>query len=253
MVLEIMPELQQDLVRIVIAAVRSDVDELINMAYKLEMLEYDVSPSVVREAAQSIISIHLDRTLTQRQIQEITYQILGTFYRFPLRLPSSFVYILRAGVLIEGIGIAYDPNFNSLVTAIPIYKGIVERAVGRGGWPTVKDRLVKEGLGLYNLLRDMESVFARAGRDQVRIRIHPTDVDGLEKFLSHLFRRVVMTISGVGLAVVTSIIYLRIDSLLLLLIGLFISFWLVTLVFLLPNPQRYPFRVRRARKAGRML
>jgi predicted unusual protein kinase regulating ubiquinone biosynthesis (AarF/ABC1/UbiB family) len=127
MVLEITPELRHDLVRIVIAAVRGDVDDLINMAYKLDMLEYDVSPSVVREAAQAIIAIHLDRQLTQRQIQEITYQILGTFYRFPLRLPSSFVYILRAGMLIEGIGIAYNPNFNSLTTAIPIYKRIAER------------------------------------------------------------------------------------------------------------------------------
>jgi len=253
MVLDITPELRQDLVRIVIAAVRSDVDELINMAYKLDMLEYDVSPSVVREAAQAIIAIHFDRNLTQRQIQEITYQILGTFYRFPLRLPSSFVYVLRAGVLIDGIGIAYDPNFNSLTTAIPIYKAIVDRVLGATGWPTIKDRIVKEGTAVYSLLKDMEAVFARAGRDQVRIRIHPADVDGLEKFLSHLFRRVVMTISGVGLAIVTSIIYLRVNSLLLLLFGLTVSFWLVALVFLLPNPQRYPFRVRRARKAGRIL
>jgi len=253
MVLEITPELRQDLVRIVIAAVRSDVDELINMAYKLEMLEYDVSPSVVREAAQAIISIHLDRSLTQRQIQEITYQILGTFYRFPLRLPSSFVYILRGGVLIEGIGLAYDPNFNSLSTAIPIYKAIVDRVLGASGWPTIKDRVIKEGMALYTLLKDMESVFARMDRDQLRIRLHPADVDGMEKFLSHLFRRVVMTISGVGLAVVSSIIYLRVDSVILLLLGLTVSFWLVALVFLLPNPQRYPFRVRRARKAGRML
>ena len=253
MVLEITPELRQDLVRIVIAAVRSDIDELINMAYKLDMLEYDVSPSVVREAAHAIISIHLDRSLTQRQIQEITYQILNTFYRFPLRLPSSFVYILRAGVLIEGIGIAYNPNFNSLTTAIPIYKEIANRALGARGWPTIRDRVIKEGTELYQLLKDMESVFARAGRDQVRIRIHPADVDGLEKFLSHLFRRVVMTISGVGLAIVTSIIYLRFNSIVLLVFGLTVAFWLVALVFLLPNPQRYPFRVRRARKAGRML
>jgi predicted unusual protein kinase regulating ubiquinone biosynthesis (AarF/ABC1/UbiB family) len=252
MVLEITPELRQDLIRLVVAAVRSDVDQLINLAYKLDMLEYDMSPSVVREAAQAIISIHLDRQLTQRQIQEITYQILGTFYRFPLRLPSSFVYILRAGVLIEGIGIAYDPNFNSLTTAIPIYKRIVDRVIGAAGWPTLKDRVTKEASDIYSMLKDMEAVFARAGRDQIRIRVHPADMDGLEKFLSHLFRRVVMTISGAGLAVVTSIVYLRIDSVLLLVIGLTFSFWLVALVFLLPNPQRYPFRVRRARKAGRM-
>src|SRR5205823_481153 len=153
---------------------------------------------------------------------------------------------------IEGIGIAYDPNFNSLSTAIPIYKRIVDRALGATGWPTVKDRVIKEGTALYTLLKDMELFFARAGRDQVRIRIHPADVDGMEKFLSHLFRRVVMTISGVGLAVVTSILYLRINSVLLLIFGLFVSVGLIALVFLLPNPQRYPFRVRRARRAGRM-
>ncbi len=253
MVMEVTPELRHDLVRIVVAAVRGNMDDLVNMVYKLDMLEYDISPSVVREAAQAIISIHLDTKLTHRQIQEITYQILNTFYRFPLRLPSSFVYILRAAVLIEGIGIAFDPNFNSLSTSIPIYKRIIERSFGPSGWPTVKERVIKEGQALYALLRDMQSVFARAGRDQIRIRIHPADVDGLEKFLSHLFRRVVMTISGVGLAIVSSIIYLQIDSIVVLVLGLFLSFWLIVLVFLLPNPQRYPFRVRRARKAGRML
>ncbi len=96
MVLEIIPDLRQDLVRIVVAAVRNDVEDLISMAYKLDMIEYDVSPSTVREAAQAIISIHLDKKLTQRQIQEITYQILNTSYRFPLRLPSSFVYVRSA-------------------------------------------------------------------------------------------------------------------------------------------------------------
>ncbi len=253
MVVDVTPEFRQELVRTIVAAVRSDVDGLIDAVYKLDMLEQDISPSTVREAAQAIVSIHLDKRLTQRQIQEVTYQILNTFYRFPLRLPSNLVYILRTAVLIEGLGIAYDPHFNSLLTAIPIYKKILERSLGPSVWPTMKDRLTKEGLALYTLLKDMEGVFARAGRDQFRIRIHPADMDGLEKFISHLFRRVVMTISGVGLAIVTGLIYVRIGSLLLLAAGLLISFWLITLVFLLPNPQRYPFRARRARKAGKML
>jgi predicted unusual protein kinase regulating ubiquinone biosynthesis (AarF/ABC1/UbiB family) len=253
MVVEITPDFRQELVRAVAAAVRSDIDTVIDAAYKLDMLETDVSPTTLREAAHAIISIHFDKALTQRQIQELSYQILNTFYRFPLRLPSNLVYILRTAVLIEGLGIAYDPHFNSMATAIPIYKRILERSFGASAWPSVKERITKEGMALYTLVKDMEDFFARAGREQLRIRLHPADMDGLERFISHLFRRVVMTISGVGLAIVTSIIYQRTGSLLLLFFGLFFSFWLITLVFLLPNPQRYPFRVRRARKAGRML
>ena len=114
MVVEITPDFRQELVRAITAAVRSDVDGLIDAVYKLDMLELDVNPSTIREAAQAIVSIHFDKRLTQRQIQEITNQILNTFYRFPLRLPSNLVYILRTAVLIEGLGIAYDPHFNGI-------------------------------------------------------------------------------------------------------------------------------------------
>jgi predicted unusual protein kinase regulating ubiquinone biosynthesis (AarF/ABC1/UbiB family) len=252
MVVEITPEFRQELVHAIVAAVRDDVDGVIDAAYKLDMLEPDVSPSMVREAAQAMISIHLDTNLTQRQIQEISYQILNTFYRFPLRLPSNLVYIIRTAVLMEGLGISYDPQFNSLTTALPIYKKILSGSLG-SGFSQAKERLTKESLALYALLKDMQGVFSLTARDQLRAHIHPADMDGLEKFISHLFRRVVMTISGVGLAVVSSILYLRIGSIVLLVFGLLFSFCLVSLVFLLPNPQRYPFRVRRARKAGRTL
>jgi ubiquinone biosynthesis protein len=253
MVLEIPSDFRRDLLRIVIAAVRADIDELISLLYKLDLIEPDVSPAIVKEAAQAMLMIHYDKRLTQRQIQEITNQILNTFYRFPLRLPSSLVYILRTGVLVEGIGLAYDPYFDLVRSATPIAKNLVNRTFGPSGWPNIKDRAVREGTALLNLLRNMQSVFARADRDQLRIRVHPADMDGLEKFISHLFRRVILTIAGIGLAIVTSVIYNRLGSLVVLVVGLVISFGFVGLVFLLPNPQRYPFRMRRARRAGKVL
>jgi len=253
MVIEISPDFRKDLIRVVIAVIRQDMDELISLLYKLDLIELDVSPATVKEAATAVLSITYDETRSALQIQEIANQILNTFYRFPLHLPSSAVYILRTLVLIEGIGITYDPNFVLGRAARPIAKTLVDRVLGPSGWPTIRDRIVKEGLGLFNLLKNMESVLGRMDRDQLRIRIHPADMDGLEKFISHLFRRVVMTIAGVGLAIVTSLIYVRLGSLIFLLIGLFLSFNLIALVFLLPNPQRYPFRVRRARRAGKMV
>ena len=253
MVLEITSDFRRDLLRIVIAAVRGDVDELIGLLYKMDLLEPDVSPAIVKEAAQAMLAIHYDKELTQRQIQEITNQILNTFYRFPLRLPSSLVYILRTAVLVEGIGLAYDPHFDLVRAATPIAKDLVTRTLGPSGWPTVRDRVVREGTALLTLLRNMQSVFARADRDQLRVRVHAADMDGLEKFISHLFRRVILTIAGVGLGIVSSLIYVRLGSVLVLGVGLVMSFGFVGLVFLLPNPQRYPFRMRRARRAGKVL
>ncbi len=253
MVVEVTADFRKDLIRVVIAVVRQNIDELIALLYRLDLIEPDVSPASIKEAAQAILAITYDETQSTRQIQEIANQILNTFYRFPLHLPSSAVYILRTLVLIEGIGLTYDPKFVLGRAARPIAKELVDRVLGPPTIASLKDRVVKEGLGLYNFLKNMESVFARMDRDQLRIRIHPADIDGLEKFISHLFRRLVMTIAGVGFAIVTGLIYVRLGSLVLLAVGLLFSFSLIALVFLLPNPQRYPFRIRRARRAGKVL
>jgi ubiquinone biosynthesis protein len=253
MVIEVPADFRRDLIRVVIAVVRQDMDELIALLYRLDLIEPDVSPATIKEAASAILAITYDESRSALQIQEIANQILSTFYRFPLHLPSSAVYILRTLALIEGIGITYDPKFVLGRAARPIAKDLVDRVLGPPGFTTLKERVVKEALGLYNFLKNMESVFARMDRDQLRIRLHPADVDGMEKFISHLFRRVVMTISGVGFAIVTGLIYVRLGSLLVLAVGLLFSFSLIALVFLLPNPQRYPFRIRRARRAGKVL
>src|SRR5207245_11782311 len=66
MVLEITPELRQDLVRVVVAAVRCNGGDPINMAYKPDMPEHDVSPSAVREATRAVIAVRLARPVARR-------------------------------------------------------------------------------------------------------------------------------------------------------------------------------------------
>jgi ubiquinone biosynthesis protein len=253
MVTEISSEFREDLLRAAMAGVRRDVEELIRSFYRLDLLEPDVGPATVTEAAHAILALHLDTDLSQRRIREITNDILNTFYHFPLRLPSNLVYILRTAVLIEGIGVAYSSDFNGIRISVPIIQGLIERMLGPAGWPTIEDRAMREAEALYALVKNMESVFARMDRDQLPVRLHATEIDGLEKFFSHLFRRMVMTVSGAALAIVSTIIYQREGNLVLLGAGLSLAFGLIAIVFLMPNPQRYPFRMRRARRARKML
>src|SRR5256712_13981814 len=60
MVIEVSADFRRDVLRATMAAIRQDIDELINMFYKLDLIEADVSPASVKEAAQSLLSIHFD-------------------------------------------------------------------------------------------------------------------------------------------------------------------------------------------------
>jgi len=97
----------------------------------------------------------------------------------------------------------------------------------------------------------MQSVFARMDRDQLPIRLHGSELDGLEKFFSHLFRRMVLTVFGIGVALVSTMIYQRNGNAVVLGGGLIAALAVFAIVFVLPNPHRYPFRIRRVRRMRR--
>ena len=80
MVIEIAPDFRKDLIRVVMSVLRQDMDTLIGLLYRLDLIEPDVSPATVKEAATAILSITYDETRSARSIQEITNQILSTFY-----------------------------------------------------------------------------------------------------------------------------------------------------------------------------
>ena len=93
---------------------------MINGFYELGILDPDVDRGTVRDAARSLMAISLRDDVSPRQIQRLVEQVLQTFYEWPLMLPSNLVYFGRAGVLVEGIGLRYDPNFNALALARPV-------------------------------------------------------------------------------------------------------------------------------------
>ena len=129
MVLQVERETRRRLIETVLAAARQDVDGVINGFYELGILDPDVDRGTVRDAAQSLMAISLRDDVSPRQIQRLVEQVLQTFYDWPLMLPSNLVYFGRAGVLVEGIGLRYDPNFNALAMARPVLDRSAKRLV----------------------------------------------------------------------------------------------------------------------------
>ena len=127
MVLQVGRETRARMVRTVLAAVRQDVDGIINGFYELGILDPDVDRGTVRDAAQQLMGVALRDDMSPRQMQRIVEDVLRTFYEWPLMLPPDLVYFGRAAVLVEGIGLRYDPDFNAIATARPV----VARSAGR--------------------------------------------------------------------------------------------------------------------------
>ena len=250
MVLQVERETRARMVRTVAAAVRQDVDGVINGLYELGILDPDVDRGTVRDAAQELMGVALRDDVSPRQMQRIVEDVLRTFYDWPLMLPSDLVYFGRAAVLVEGIGLRYDPDFNMLAAARPV----VARSAGRLMQGLLgaegRRRVAEWGLDAAAAVRTVRDLLRRVEREELRVRWHPRDTVELQRFLAQQVRRGLLAVFALGVGIIASIVYAASRRLEVLVLGLLLSVVMFGLVFVLPshlfqNPLRFRKRWRR--------
>jgi predicted unusual protein kinase regulating ubiquinone biosynthesis (AarF/ABC1/UbiB family) len=202
------------------------------------------------------------RTSTRDRIQELMEEVWETFHAWPLLLPQELVYFFRAGALLEGIGFRYRPDFNGLHLfrrVVARHRGDLLRETVREPVRVAKDFLI-EGVQALRAVRDL---LTRLEREELRVRIHPRDAQGQERFFHLQARRLLLSIFATTLALISAILFLSIGNLYLLIAGLLGALVLYFLALLIPthlleNPLRFSRMIsstggkdRRSSKGGR--
>jgi predicted unusual protein kinase regulating ubiquinone biosynthesis (AarF/ABC1/UbiB family) len=244
MVLQVERETRRRLVETVLAAARQDVDGVINGFYELGILDPDVDRGTVRDAARSLMAVSLRDDVSPRQIQRLVEQVLQTFYEWPLMLPSNLVYFGRAGVLVEGIGLRYDPNFNTLAVARPVLDRAATRLMRGALEQDPRARITDWTQEALTTVRTLRDLVRRVERDELRVRWHPRDALELQRFLAQQMRRVLLALFAFTIAIITSVVFAATRRLEVLVAGLLIAFGMFLVIFLLPthlfqNPLRF--------------
>lgn len=235
---------------IALALGREDIDSVINEMYRLGMISPEVSRGEIREAATEILRIVERARTTNRQmiVQDVIHELYDTFYTWPLVLPQELVYFLRTSALIEGLAFRYDPRFDGLT----FIRGIVlenkaELMRTTGQQPAqIARSFVEESQSVVRSVRDLVS---RAEREELRVRVHPRDIQAQERFMHLQARRLLLSIFASVTAVISAILFIALRSWWLLGIGLFASLVMFVVVLFIPthlleNPLRHARGIR---------
>ncbi len=249
MVLRVHRWTREYILDVALAVEREDLDGMINGMYRLGMVSQDISRGEIREAATEVMKILEEARGTSRErIQEILGEIYDTFYTWPLVLPQELVYFFRAAALLEGIGFRYDPRFDGLgllKRVIRRQKDEILRTTGREPVALAKDLLSEA----RSTLRSIRDLIVRAEREEIRVRVHPRDVQAQERFMHLQSRRLLVSIFASATAVISAILYIAAGSLWLLGGGLFVALVLFMIALVIPthlleNPLRHARGIR---------
>jgi predicted unusual protein kinase regulating ubiquinone biosynthesis (AarF/ABC1/UbiB family) len=249
MVLRVPKWTREAILHMALAVERENLEGTINGMYQLGMISPEVSRGEIREAATEILRImERARGSNRDRIQEIVQKIFDIFYSWPLLLPQELVYFFRTSVLLEGIGYRYDSGFDGfglLRRVIGHFRPDIQRTTGKVPATMARD-LIGEAQVTLTTVRDL---LTRAQREELRVRVHPRDVQGQERFLHLQARRIVLSVFATSTAIISAILFIALRSYWILAGGFAASLFLFVIVFFIPthlleNPLRHARGIR---------
>lgn len=249
MVVEVPRWTRETILTVALAVEREDLDGMINGMYQLGMISPEVSRGEIREAAIEIMKImERFRSSSQERIQEIVQEVFDTFYTWPVMLPQELVYFFRTAALLEGIGFRYDPHFDGLGMirrVIRSHRGEIARTTGREAVARARDLMGE----VNQVVRAARELLVRAEREELRVRMHPRDIQGQERFFHLQFRRLLLSVFATATALITALLFIPLRNWWVLGIGLFAALMMFLLVLLIPthlleNPLRHARGIR---------
>jgi predicted unusual protein kinase regulating ubiquinone biosynthesis (AarF/ABC1/UbiB family) len=192
MVVQIDQDLRTLLLRTMLAVARQDVDGVVNGLLDLGVLDPDADRGPVKQAARRILALVRTDQGAPYDLRILLQELLETFYDSPLMMPAELVYLFRAAVLIEGIGLRYDAGFNSLA--------LVHDALGRGHQQLalaflgddVHPNLLDWAGEAVATMRGARGVLGRLEREELHLRAHPNDLQLLAEMVGTQVRRALL-------------------------------------------------------------
>jgi predicted unusual protein kinase regulating ubiquinone biosynthesis (AarF/ABC1/UbiB family) len=249
MVLRVPRWTREAILSLALAVEREDLDAMISGMYRLGMISPEVSRGEIREAATEIMHIVGRVHLSNRdRIDEIVREIFDAFYTWPLMLPQELVYFFRTSALLEGIGIRYDRNFDGVALVRRVIGGVKREILDTAKKEPAS--AAKDALGeVGHVIRAVRELVERTEREELRLRVHPRDIQSFERFLHLQSRRLLLSIFASCIALISSVIYIALGNIWLLAAGLIFALVLFVLVFFIPthlleNPLRHARGIR---------
>ncbi|MBD9535875.1 ubiquinone biosynthesis regulatory protein kinase UbiB [Stenotrophomonas sp. STM01] len=159
-------------------------------------------------AVRAVCEPYFTRPLSQISLAEVLVKLFRTAQRYQLTLQPQLILLQKTLLNIEGVGRQLDPQLDIWAVAKPVLERILrERYSPRRALKELAKRLPE----IMTQAPDMPALLHSWLRQQVEgkheLAMRSQDIVSLNETLRRMQRRVVTAVTGVGLVVVSALLY----------------------------------------------
>jgi len=201
MVKRISNETRVAIIEMVKAAYEYDFERFVAACKKLGIIAYEAPQSQIQDYAKRIFDIFGDDHLSASTMQDLALELLGSMQAFPFKLPQDIIYVLRAGVMIEGLGTSQNQNFNSVKDIFPLLKTYIPQALFFE--EQLLQTLMKDVQNFPLILKRIRDIFYHFNDGSMSMKVSKDQMEWMEKemrsYMKNLMVGFLIIFLGLGL------------------------------------------------------
>lgn len=153
--------------------------------------------------------IYSSMTLDQIEGTEIIEGLNAMFFAYKIKIPGNLLLLLKALVIIEGVGLTLDPHYNIIANIDPFVRRLLRQKYGP---EKMAKRAVKTLAGITKMAtglpEDMETIVRKIREGKLRIEFEHKGLEGLYQKMDEVSNRMAVSILLAALLLGSSLIVL---------------------------------------------
>ncbi len=184
---------QEHLVKVLLAVTSQDADRLADAFLELGVTQQQVDRSLLGRDLESLVSRYYGQALGAIELGPLLQEMLTIVRRHHLRLPTNLALLVKTVVMNEGLGTQLDPTFRFTSVLAPYAQRLMLRQYSPLFWTK---RLSQAGLDAAwlgtELPQQLRRVLGELERGDLKMNMHPTDVEPVMRRFEQLVNRLVL-------------------------------------------------------------
>ena len=201
-----------NLARLFVVAVQLDVDGIVDQLQRMGVADYKVDREGLYRDLRRVLMQYYGLPIYEFNASEILQGLQPIIYEYHLRIPTDYWLLIKTAVIMQGVGLALDPDFDIFAAAQPYLGKIFRQVWFPSSWGPAVLRLGMEWKDLITILpRQSTRLLDQLERGDFTVKAELPQLEPIMLQVDRLVSRIIYALLLAAMLVALAFLIPRID------------------------------------------
>ena len=198
--------------RLFIVAVQIDTAGIVDQLIRMGIAGSNVNRDALQRDLRRILIRYEGLPINEIYAQEVLDALEPIIYEYQLRIPSDYWLLIKTVVLMQGVGLGLDPEFDIFETARPYLGRLLRKLWLPSSWGPSALRIASDWADLAGSFpRQTSRILEQVERGELEVRIQVPELKQTNILLNRIVNRLIFSILVAALTIALALLIPRLD------------------------------------------